>query len=480
MPDRRRCSLPISRTVLLLLLAGRAHAATQAPPPPVDQPTVNIPFEHYTLPNGLNVILSVNHSIPEAAVVVSYHVGSKNEVPGRTGFAHLFEHVMFTGSGHVPYGMHDQLTEGVGGNNNGFTSQDATTYFENVPSNYIESALWMESDRMGFLLDRLDEAKFVAQRDIVQNERRQGVENQPYGRAFEIIFASTLPTANPYSWPVVGYMQDLTQATITDVQQFFRLYYAPSNATLSVVGDFDLAQVKAQIATYFGDLPSSAPIARPVVPPVTLEAERRLVYEDRVQVPRVYLAWPSVGQTSPDYYALEVLSRVLSGPRTAPLTKVLVYEDQSAASVEAFNFTTELAGEFIVTITPRPGHTLDQLVATTDSTLEAFTRTGPTADELRRAVTALQFESVAILEANLYRALILNFGDIFYGNPAHYQEENAQLAAVTAEQVRAVARRYLGPGRLVLSMVPQGEPGVTGSSRVQVTADGGHYAVEAP
>src|SRR5689334_24017764 len=197
---------------------------------PAGSDSIKIPFETYKLQNGLTVILSEDHTTPTVAVDIWYHVGSKNELPGRTGFAHLFEHVMFTGSGHVPYGLHDKLTEGVGGNNNGSTNNDRTNYFENIPSNYLESALWMEADRMGFLLDKLDSAKFTAQRDIVQNERRQGIDNQPYGRAFEILTSAEYPEANPYSWPVVGYIADLQRASVEDVKRFFRLYYAPSNA----------------------------------------------------------------------------------------------------------------------------------------------------------------------------------------------------------------------------------------------------------
>src|SRR2546430_6527190 len=205
---------------LFALAASAANAQGAKSPGAV---SINIPFERMTLPNGLNVILSPDHAVPQVAVDVWYHVGSKNEVPGRTGFAHMFEHVMFTGSGHVPYGMHDRLTEGVGGNNNGSTTNDRTNYFEIVPSNYLESALWLESDRMGFLLDKLDEAKFKAQRDIVQNERRQGTDNQPYGRAFEILTTSLYPESNPYSWPVVGYIADLQKAAVDDVKEFFRM-----------------------------------------------------------------------------------------------------------------------------------------------------------------------------------------------------------------------------------------------------------------
>ncbi|HZD04620.1 MAG TPA: pitrilysin family protein, partial [Longimicrobiales bacterium] len=285
---------------------------------------IHIPFERDTLPNGLTVILSEDHSTPTVAVDVWYHVGSKNEEPGRTGFAHLFEHVMFTGSGHVPYGVHDRYTEGVGGGNNGSTTNDRTNYYETIPSNYLEDALWLESDRMGWLLDALDIDKLNAQRDIVKNERRQSYDNRPYGRAGELISAALYPEGHPYHWPVIGSMADLSAASADDVKSFFRLYYAPNNATLAIVGDFEPEQTKAWVRKYFGEIPRGRPITRPDAPTVTLSGEERLVYEDRVQVPRLYLTWPTVGVTNPDRYALDLLGDVLSGSRTARLTKGLV------------------------------------------------------------------------------------------------------------------------------------------------------------
>lgn len=469
------------------LVAVWAAAVSFPSPARSQRPTgageaINIPFERYTLANGLNLILSVDHTIPQAAVDVWYHVGSKNELPGHTGFAHMFEHVMFTGSGHVPYGMHDRLTEGVGGNNNGSTSNDRTNYYENVPGNYVESALWLESDRMGFLLDQLDEAKFVAQRDIVQNERRQGIDNQPYGRAFEILTAATLPDSNPYSWPVVGYMADLQKATVEDVKQFFRLYYAPSNATLAIVGDFDPAPVKAWVTKYFGDLLKGAPITRPIVGPVTLGAEQRLVFEDRVQVPRLYLAWPGPGEDNDDTNALDYLAQILSGPRTARITKALVYDQQSAASVGAFNDTNEQFGTFLIFITPRPGHTLTELEASTDSIIARLQQEGPRADEMQRAAAGLEFAFVSALESNLGKAEILNSGLVFHGDAAYYRTQVANLRAVTAADVKRVANRYLVPGRAVLSIVPLGKTDQASqpesSRKVTVSPDGGHYLME--
>jgi len=419
--------------------------------------TIRIPHETYTLPNGLTVILSADHTTPTVAVNVWYHVGSKNELPGRTGFAHLFEHVMFTGSGHVPYGTHDQLTEGVGGENNGTTSNDRTTYYETVPSNYLEDQLWLESDRMGFLLDTLDLAKLNAQRDIVKNERRQSMDNQPYGRVDEILSQATYPATHPYSWDVIGSMADLSAASEQDVKDFFRLYYAPNNAILSIVGDIDAAKTKTWVAKYFGDVPRGKPITRPSVQPVTLAAPARLVFEDKVTVPRLYIQWPTVGERSDDRFALNVLGSVLAGARTKRLTKALVYDTQAAASVSAFQDSKEDVGEFQVIVTPRPGHSLTDLEAAADVILTKLKSEGPTTAELQMASAGLELEFVSGLEDNLNKAFILADGAGFHGSSAYFQTEYQKMLSVTAADVKRVANTYLTPGRVILSVVPVGK-----------------------
>src|SRR6476646_770083 len=371
---------------------------------------IKIPFETYKLQNGLTVILSEDHTTPTVAVNVWYHVGSKNEMPGRTGFAHLFEHVMFTGSGHVPYGLHDKLTEGVGGTNNGTTSNDRTTYYETIPSNYLESALWIEADRMGFLLDTLDLAKLNAQRDIVKNERRQSLDNQPYGRAGELLSQATYPSLHPYSWDVIGSMEDLSAASEEDVKNFFRLYYAPNNAFLSIVGDFDPAQAKAWVAKYFDGVPRGRAITRPAVGPVKLTEEKRLVFEDHVQVPRLYVQWPTVGENSDDQYALDVLGAILTGPRTARLTKALVYDQQAAAGVSARQSSNEDVGECLMVITPRPGHSLTELEAAADAIIEKMKAEGPTAEQVQKATAGEELSFVRGLESNLGKAMTLADG----------------------------------------------------------------------
>ena len=418
---------------------------------------INIPFERYKLPNGLTVILAPDRATPTVTVDVWYHVGSKNEVPGRTGFAHMFEHVMFTGSGNVPYGIHDRLTEGVGGMNNGSTNNDRTNYYESVPANYLESMIWLEADRMGFLLDKLDSTKFAAQRDIVQNERRQGVDNQPYGRNSELLLAALYPKENPYSWPVVGYLSDLQAASLEDVKNFFRLYYAPTNATLAVVGDFDAAQAKQWIAKYFTDLPRGKTISRPAIAPPRMTTEKRLVFEDRVQVPRLYVRWPTVGAKHDDSFALQGLGQILAGGRTARLTKALVYDRQAAAQVQAFQIPRENLGDFGLVIIPRPGHSLTEIEAVTDSVIARLKNEGPTAEELERAKAGIEFQFVQGLESNLGKAETLISGSVYFGDPGYFRTQYQKLKAVTAADIKRVANTYLGTGRVVLSFVPQGK-----------------------
>jgi zinc protease len=435
------------------LVLGATLAVAAAQP----SSAINIPFEKYVLPNGLTVIHAIDRSTPTVAINMWYHVGSKNEQPGRTGFAHLFEHVMFTGSGNVPYGLHDKLTNGVGGSNNGTTDNDRTDYYETVPSNYLEASIWLEADRMGYLLDALDIAKLNAQRDIVKNERRQGVDNQPYGRANEIIAAALYPASNPYSWDVIGSMADLSAASEEDVKNFFRLYYAPNNAVLTIVGDFDPVKAKAWVTKYFGGIPRGKSFARPSVPLVTLPAEKRLVYEDRVPQPQLYLTWPTAGIKSADRYALEALGAILAGPRTARLTKALVYEQQTAASVSARQSTNEDAGDLTIIVSPRGGKTLTDLEASIDAVIERVKAEGPTADEMKGTIAGIELAFLNGLQSNLGKSNQLANGEGYFGDPGHFKTDYASRRGVTAADVKRVASQYLTKGRVVLSIVPMGK-----------------------
>jgi zinc protease len=445
-------------TAALLVLACTAAVGTLVVAQSAQsRPSLRIPFESYALPNGLRVVLAPNNASPTVAMTVWYHVGSKNEAKGKTGFAHLFEHVMFTGSGHVPYGVHDRLTEGVGGSNNGTTNRDRTTYFETVPSNYLETALWLESDRMGFLLDTLDIQKLNAQRDIVKNERRQRMDNQPYGLVDEIVSSTLYPATHPYSWDVIGSMADLTAASETDVKDFFKLYYAPSNAIVSIAGDFQPQQAKAFVARYFGAFLRGGTIVRPTAPPVTRDRETRLVYEDRVQVPRLVIVWPTVGRQSDDRFALAVLDAISAGPRTTRLTKALVYDRQLATSITARQDSDENAGEWRLTITPRPGVSLTDLEAAADAILDTLKAEGPTAEEIQRATAGLELDFVNGLESNFGRSIRLADGLGYDNDAGSFQTEYQKMLAVTQADVKRVANKYLTRGRVVLSVVPIGK-----------------------
>ena len=442
----------------LLVAVSVGVVVAQAPKPAGKSPAINIPFEQFTLPNGLRVILSPDRSVPTVAVNVWYHVGSKNEEKGRTGFAHLFEHVMFTGSGNIPYGMHDQLTNGVGGSNNGTTDNDRTLYYDTVPSNYLETALWLEADRMGFLLEALDIAKLNAQRDIVKNERRERVDNVPYGRVSEILSSAVYPATHPYSWSVIGSMEDLSAASEEDVKNFFRLYYAPNNAILTIVGDFDPAQTKAWITKYFGDIPKGKPIDRPKIQPSTLQAEKRLLLEDKVPLPRLYMMWPTVGAKHADQYALSVLGSVLSNGRTARLNKPLIYDKQIATGVGAFQSTSEDVGEFMIQVTPRQGGALGPIEQEVDAIIARLKQEGPTAQELQLATASQELAFISGLQSSLGKSNQLADGAGYHGDPAHYKTAYEARRAVTPDDVKRVANRYLTGGRVVLSVVPAGKP----------------------
>jgi zinc protease len=403
----------------------------------------------------LTVILSVDHTTPTVAVNVWYHVDPRTSCPTH-GFAHLFEHVMFTGPATCPTGCttssprrrRQQQRHDI---------ERSHDVFQTVPSNYLESALWIESDRMGYLLDTLDIAKLNAQRDIVKNERRQGVDNQPYGRVQEILAKTTYPANHPYSWDVIGSMEDLSAASEDDVKNFFRVYYAPNDAFLAIVGDFDPAQAKAWVSKYFSDIPRGKPVTRPAVLPVTLPAEQRLVYEDKVQVARLYIQWPTVGEKNEDTYALDVLGAILSGSRTARLTKALVYDQQAAASAFAGQGSNEDVGEFLMMITPRPGHSLTDLEAAADGVIATLKKDGPTAEEIRRVLAGEELSFLRGLESNLGKAMQLCDGAGFHGDAGYFKTAFQKSQAVTAADVQRVANKYLTNGRVVLSVVPVGK-----------------------
>ena len=444
-------------------VAGLAAVALGAAPA-LAQPSARgaggvpvLAVQKYTLPNGLEVILHEDHSVPVVAVNTRYKVGSGDEKPGRTGFAHLFEHVMFMGSQHVPVGAFDRWLEAAGANNNGTTNGDRTNYYEWMPSNALPLALWLDADRMGYLLPTMDQAKLDVQRDIVKNERRQSYDNQPYGRAYETIAAALYPTGHPYSWPTIGSMADLSAASLDDVKEFFRTYYAPNNATLVIAGDFDPDSAKAWVRRYYGDIPRGPALPpRPDPAPVRLARDTVLVLEDQVQLPRVWYAYPTVRAFAPDDAALEVLGTILAGDKTSRLYRTLVYERQIAQSVSAGQSGDRLAGAFTIDVTPKQGQRPVDLARLVDAELARLARGGVTARELARAKTGIRVGFLDRLASVNGKADLLNYYNQFVGTPDYVRQDAARYDAVTAADVQRVARRYLQQPKVVLTVVPTG------------------------
>ena len=428
---------------------------------------VHIPYTQFTLLNGLNVIVHRDPSLPVASVNVWYHVGSKNEKPGRTGFAHLFEHIMFEGSAHVPEGDFDNLLETAGGVNNGSTANDRTNYWENIPANALELALWLEADRMGFLLETMTPDKLDVQRDVVKNERRQGVDNQPYGRAFEMVYESLYPADHPYHWPVIGSMDDLSAATLEDVKDFFRTYYAPNNASLAVAGDVSEAEVRRLVEKYFGDIPAGPPIPEVTFPDPTLAADKGLVLEDAVQLPRLYVAWHTPKGYTDEDAALDVLASVLTEGKSSRLYKRLVYDEQIAADVSAFQDGMELGGAFWVIATAKPDVSVARLAAAVREELERLVAEGVTAEERERSVNGVETSFVRSLErvgGFGGKADRLNEYHFSVGTPGWVRQDLARYQRVTPGAVAEAARTWLaGKPAVWLSVVPQGRADLAAS-----------------
>ena len=440
-------NLPTLRWALVLLALTATRLGAE---------TLNVPVETFALPNGLRVVVHEDHSAPLVAVNVWYHVGSGREVKGRSGFAHLFEHMLFQGSRHISDDQHFAIVQEAGGTANGSTNADRTNYFEMVPSNYLETALWLEADRMGFLLPALTQAKLDNQRDVVKNERRQNYENRPYGmgliRTGEMLYAD----AHPYHRPTIGYQEDLTAASVEDVKGFFSTWYNPNNASLVVAGDVKPAEVKRLVTKYFGDIPAGPRPAPMKVQPATLDADRRDVLEDQVTLPQVTLAWPSPQLWGDDDAACDVMAELLAQGKSSRLYQRLVYTEQSAQSVTAFQFSREIAGGFLVTAQAREGFNLSQMEAAVMEEVARLAKDGPSEQELVRAKNGAEARSVFGIQTLLGKADRINGYLTFRGEPNLFNEELATVRKVSAADVRRAAQLYLTKPKVVLSIVPKG------------------------
>jgi zinc protease len=428
-----------------------------APPLLAQGAPIRVPYVLDTLDNGLRLIVHEDHSVPIVSTNIWYHVGSGDEKPGRTGFAHLFEHLMFMGSENAPYPAFDRLLEAAGANNNGSTSNDRTNYYEEGPANALPLMLWLEADRMGWFLSTMDSAKVDLQRDVVKNERRERVDNQPYGLADEMLGRMLYPAAHPYSWSVIGSMTDLSAASLEDTKNFFRQYYAPNNATLVVAGDVRADSVRALVRRYFGPIARGPAIARPTVPAVSRAADTAAVLEDRVQLPRLYYSWHTVKGYAADDAALQILSYVLAGAKNSRLTQKLVYDLQLATAVRAAQDGKRLDGDFGIIATARPGHALPELQKVIDAELARLAAEGPTVRELEQAKNSTEASFLDALEQVSSKADQLNAYYYGTGEPDFFARDLARYRAVTAADVQRAAQTYLLQPKVVLSIVPQGK-----------------------
>lgn len=445
--------------LLSLFMLSSAFPAESNAQPATPVPTVA--FEKTTLPNGLQLILVEDHRLPIVAVNIWYHVGPANEAPGLRGFAHLFEHMMFAATRHIPRGQADRLLEGAGAtDSNGSTDYDRTNYYDTVPSNQLELALWVHADRMGYLLDVLDQKALTNQQDVVRNERRQTVEGEPYGVVEEALAHALFPKDHPYYSPIIGSHADIQNAKLDDVRQFFARYYGPNNASIVIAGDIDKAKTRALVERYFGSLRRSAPVARPSVatPPIT--GERRVVVHDRVELPRIFMGWLTPPAYRPGDLELAVAAEILGGGKSSRLYKKLVYELQIAQEVDAAQNSYGLTSTFVVDVTARSGVDARALEAAVDAELALLREHGPSAREVERARNSLETALLSTVEKLGGDGLAdqMNHYNQYTGDPGYLAKDIAQLRRVSAADVQRAVRTWLGKNaRAVVTGLP-GKP----------------------
>jgi zinc protease len=444
----KRSSLSLTLAFLVLAL------------PAAGQTKLQVPFAQFTLPNGLHVILHEDHTVPVVTLNVWYHAGSGREKPGRTGFAHLFEHLMFEGSGHVKEGEFDTLLEAAGASNNGSTDRDRTNYFIDMPANALELALFLESDRMGYLLDAMTPERVNGQRDVVKNERRQNYENAPYGMAPIVIDEMLYPEEHPYRWPTIGSMDDLSAASYQDVVEFFKTYYQPGNASLVIAGDIDAARTRALVEKWFGDVkPGASPVPPTEHRPAVLTGVKRKTIQDRVQLPRLYLTWLTPAHMKPGDAELDVAASILTSGKNSRLYKRLVYDLQIAQDVMAYQASSALGSQFQVVVTARPPAegtsaqaAVDRIRTIVDEEIARLRKEAPAVREFERAINKI--------EASFYNRMervggFYGVGDLlnaYYfatGNPDYFNEDLARYRALAAADIQSAVVRWLPLDRRV-------------------------------
>ena len=421
--------------------------------------SVNFELRDVVLDNGLRVVAQPDASAPLVAVHLMYHVGSKNERRGRTGFAHLFEHLLFQGSENVPREAHFKLVQDAGGTLNGTTWFDRTNYFETLPANELDLGLWLESDRMGFFKAGITQEKLDNQRDVVKNERRQSYENRPYGLAMETVLARAYDEGHPYRHPTIGYMEDLDAARLEDVHEFFDRHYGPNNATLVLVGDVEPEAALARVEAWFGDIPARPVPPRPAKPPLPEAGERRTELRDQVQMPRVYLMFHSPPFPHADFETTDALAYLLADGDSSRLRRALVYERRIAAEVHASTWPTEDVGMFFVVATARPGHSAAELEAAMREVIGEFRDGGAGEGELKGALNRARRGLVGGMAGFGARADAIAHAAVLRGDPGYVNDAFARYGAIGRGGVARVAREVLDRRRLtVLHVVPEAPP----------------------
>lgn len=429
---------------------------------------VTIPFEKYTLGNGLTVILNEDNSDPIAAVAILYHVGSSREKQGKTGFAHLFEHMMFQRSENVGEDQLFKLIQGAGGDLNGGTSFDNTVYYEVIPKNALEMVLWLESDRMGYLENTVTQSAFVNQQNIVQNEKRQSVDNAPYGHEYALILKTLYPKGHPYSWSVIGEMEDLTNATVEDVKAFHRKYYGPKNATLVISGDISKEEVKLLVEKYFAEIPGGETIEKREPMHVTLPSTVKLYHEDNfAKAPRFTMVFPAPEQFSKDAYALDYLADLLSNGKKTPLYKVLVKDKKLTSTARAMNWSQELTGSFRISVTANPGVNLNDVEKGIFEAFEMFEKEGFTEEDLTRIKANNETSFYGNFQSILMKSFTLGQYQMYKDNPEFYATDFENTQSVTMEDVKRVYEQYIkGKNYVATSFVPKGETNLIAENSV--------------
>ncbi|HOX77071.1 MAG TPA: pitrilysin family protein [Bacteroidales bacterium] len=444
----------MKRSLFLLIFAGLFFAGTNP-----EEKQVKIEYEKYKLANGLDVILHIDRSDPIVALAVQYHVGSNRETEGRTGFAHLFEHMMFQRSENVPEDQFFKLIQDAGGTLNGGTSNDATTYFEVVPKNALEKILWMESDRMGFMINTVTKKSFAIQQNVVQNEKRQNYDNRPYGFTQEVVAKNLYPEGHPYNWTVIGEMEDLFNASVEDVKAFHQRFYLPNNATVVLAGDFDVDEAKKLIEKYFGEIPAGNEVKDPVPVPVKLDKTKKLYHEDNfAKAAQLRMIWPTVEQFSDDSYALSYLGQLLSQGKKAPLYKVLEKEKKLTTSQNAYNSSQEIAGSFSINVTANDGVSLKDVEEAVFEAFRMFETEGFTDEDVERIKAGQETQFYNGISSVLGKSFQLAYYNEYAGDPSYYKTDIGKTKAVTRQDILRVYEKYIkNQPYLATSFVPKGQ-----------------------